>query len=288
MCASMITCIFSPQTICDVILEVVFPTSAMFLLADAIADYNTHNLSVLESGEAHLNFLNGVLLAGSMAEGLTMQIVWGHSAPDADMMVLLGSMFGVTIPHQVAPGSHHGPETTPPSPAKSIISFLDVITAFFSHSTAQMDLFDRVKHIVSLASTTDVSKLLPYLPILGALDDTAIKAFASLDDEFIRALKSLDEASIKSLALLLSTTNKSCLEYAPEGCPLAYTRLRGTNIKQLPPLYAECFEEEDGRHWLKTSFLNERLQQVYNLVVTYPGTPATPSGPAGQVLSPEK
>ena len=260
----------------------------MFLLADAISDYNTYNLSVLGSGEAHLNFLSGVLLAGSMAEGLTMQTVWGHPAPDADMMALLGTMFGVTIPDQVAPGIHYGLRSTPSSPAMSIMAFLDIITAFFTHSEEQMDLFDKVKHTVALVSTADISTLLPFLPMLNALDKTSIKAVTSLDDEFIEALKLFDEASIKSLISLLSTTDKSCLKYAPEGCPLGYTRLRGINIKELPAIYAECFEEEDRYHWLKTSHLNEQIQRVYNLVVTYPGTPATPSGPAGQVWSHEK
>ena len=257
----------------------------MFLLADVISDYNSYTLSMLGLGEAHLNFLSGVLLAGSMAEGLTMQLVWGHSAPDADLMVLLGAMLGVTIPGQVAHGSHHGLESTASSAAESIMSFLEVITAFFSHSPEQMDLFDKVKHIVSLVIANDISALLPLVPILATLDETSIKALTSLDDEFIKAMKLLDEKSMKSLTFLLSSTNKSCLEYSPEGCPLAYTRLRGTNIKELPPICAECFEEEDGHHWLKTSHLNERIQQCYNLVVTYPGTLATPSGPAGQVWS---
>ena len=260
----------------------------MFLLADAISDYNTYTFSVLGSGEAHLNFPSGVLLAGSMAEGLTMQLVWGHPAPDADLMVLFGGMLGVTIPDHEAHGSHHGRESTPPAPATSMMYFLDVITAFFSYSDAQMDTFDNVKHIVSVISSTDISTLLPLLPMLDWIDDTYIKAVTPLDEGSIKALKSLDETSIKALTFLLSATNKSCLEYAPEGCPLAYTRLRGINIEELPHIYSECFGKDDGHHWLKTSHLNEQIQQCYNLVVNYPGARAIPSGPAGQVWSHEK
>ena len=255
----------------------------MFLLADVISDFNTHNLSVLRSGEAHLNFLSGMLLAGSMAEGLTMQLVWGHPAPDADLMVLFGGVLGVTILDHEAHGRHHGLERTSPSPAASMMYLLDIITAFFSHSEAQMDIIDTVKHILSVVSTTDISTLLPLLPMLYWADETFIKAVTPLDEGSIRVLKSLDETSIKTLTFLLSATYKIGLEYAPEGCPLAYTRLRGTNIEELPDIYAELFEEEDGLHWLKTSRLNEQIQQCYNLVVTYPGTRAIPSGPAGQV-----
>ena len=260
MCVSMVTCIlFSPQALCDVILETVFPASAMFLLADAISDYNTAQLTLLRSGTAHLDFLNGVLLAGSMAEGLTMQLVWGHPAPDADLMALLGSMWGVTIPGKVAPGSHHGLETPLSSPETSLLIFLGHIASFFSHSTRQMESIDSFKNMISLVNTVDISKLLPILNTR------------------------LDETLTKVLTFLALTENKSCLEYAPEGCPLAYTRLRGINIEELPPTYAEFFVEDDGHHWLRTNHLNEQIQQFYNIVATYPATAATASGPAGKV-----
>ena len=250
-----------PQALCDVILEAVFPASAMFLLPDVISDNNIAQLSLLRSGTAHLDFLSGLLLAGSMAEGLTMQIVWGHPAPDADLMVLFGGMLGVTIPGKVAPGSHHGLGITLSSPETSILRLIEYITAVFSHSEQQMKSIDTFRTILSLVSMIGISTVLPRLSM------------------------QLDEASIKALKLLLLQKNKSCLEYAPEGCPLAYTRIRGINIKELPPIYAEVFEEEDGHHWLKTNRLNEQIQQCYNMVATYPATPATTSGPAGQVRS---
>ena len=258
----MVTCVlFSPQALCDVILEAVFPASAMYLLADVISDYNTAQLSLLRSGTAHLEFLNGVLLAGSMAEGLTMQLVWGHPAPDVDLMTLLGNMWGVTIPGKVAPGSHHGLGSTLSSPDTSLLFFIEYITAVFSYSKQQMESIDSFKNIISLVSSVGISTLLPLLKMRT------------------------DETSIKALAFLSLQTNKSCLEYAPEGCPLAYTRLRGINIEELPPIYAEFFDEEDGHHWLKTNHLNELMQQYYNMVATYPATPSTTSGPAGQVRS---
>ena len=125
--------LFSHQALCDGIFETVFPATAMFLLPDAISDYNITQLSLLRSGTAHLDFLNGVLLAGSMAEGLTMQLVWGHPAPDADLMALLGSMWGVTIPGKVAPGSHHGLESALSSAETSLLFLIEYINSFFSY-----------------------------------------------------------------------------------------------------------------------------------------------------------
>ena len=253
--------LFLPQALCDVILETVFPASAMFLLPDVISDNNIAQLSLLRSGTAHLDFLNGLLLAGSMAEGLTMQIVWGHPAPDADLMVLFGGMLGVTIPDKVAPGSHHGLGFTLSSPATSILCVIEYITAVISHSEQQMKSIDMFKNIIASINNDGISKLLPLLNMV------------------------LDETSIKALTFLAFQNSKSCLEYAPTGCPLAYTRLRGINIKELPPIYAEFFEEKDGHHWLRTNHLNEQIQQYYNMVATYPATPASTSGPAGQVRS---
>ena len=85
----------------------------------------------------------------------------------------------------------------------------------------------------------------------------------------------------------------SCLEYAPEGCPLAYTRLRVTNAKPLrlhPLVGADCIEEEDGHYWINTRRLNERLQRAFNQIRPTSFRFNTPdlhitdvSGPAGQV-----
>ena len=274
---------FSPQALCDVILEAVFPTSAMFLLADIISDYNSYSLSVLGSGEAHHNIMSGALLAGSMGEGLTMQLVWGHSTPDADLMILLGAMLGVTIPDLVPRGNHHEPESIPSSPQTTMMSFLDVITSFFTHSTEQMEALESLKEVLSLVSTNDISILSQYKWILDVMSETSIKAITSLNEKSIKVLKLLNETNIKMLTFVVSARNKSCLEYAPDGCPLAYTQLRGTNIKELPHIYAVFFEEENGHNWLKTSHLNQFIQQYYNVAANYPATPATIGGPAGQV-----
>ena len=256
---------FCLQGLCDVILEAVFPSCAMFRLVDVISDYNTTRLSLLRSGKAHFDFLNGVLLAGSMAEGLTMQQVWGHPASDADLMVLFGAMLGVTIPDQVATIGHHVPESTISSPVRSIVIFLDAITYFFSHQKAQLLAIKRFRDMVLSASTNGDSTFLPLLP----------KVHHPL----------LYETSSKILTFISLLKNESCLEYAPEGCPLAYTRIRGINIGELPYIYAEFFEEEDGQHWLKTSHLNQQIQQCYNLVGSYPSVHGANSGPAGQVRS---
>ena len=65
----------------------------------------------------------------------------------------------------------------------------------------------------------------------------------------------------------------SCLEYAPEDCPPAYTRLRVANAPALQRMFplvgADCVEEEDGHNWLNTQRLNEGLQQVYRTAAKY-------------------
>ena len=84
----------------------------------------------------------------------------------------------------------------------------------------------------------------------------------------------------------------SCLEYAPEGCPPAYTRLRVTDIKALmehPWVTADCVEESpDGNYWLVTTTLNEMIQWHWNDDDDDDETDATHttgiSGPAGQVI----
>ena len=270
----MVTCFcilffsFSPQTVCEVILEAVFPTSAMFLLADVLSHYNTTRLSELRSGKAHLDILSGVLFAGSMAEGLTMQLHWGHPAPDADLMLLFGGMFGVTLPNQEDPGIHHEIECTPSSPETSILFFLDCITLLLSPNPPQLSAIDGFKTMLSLISIFGISTFLELLPKLH--------------------YPLVNEASIKSVALLSLLKNKSCLEYAPARCPVAYTRLRGINVDEVPLIYGEFFEWEDGHLWLKTRHLNEQIQQYYNMIASYPATPSTTSGPAGQVHSLEK
>ena len=344
MCVSVVTWIlFFPQALCDVILETVFPATAMFLLPDAISDYNIAQLSLLRSGTAHLDFLNGVLLAGSMAEGLTRQLVWGHPAPDADLMALLGSMWGVTITGKVAPGSLHGIESALSSAETSLLFLIEYISSFFSHSTQQMKSIDMFKNIISSINKDGISKLLPLLNMV--LDEASINTLRPrpnrrhvADDIFKwiflnknawilikvslkfvpkgpidnipalvqimawrrpgdKPLSGLMRVSllthicvtrpqwVKALTFLALQKNKSCLEYAPGGCPLAYTRLRGINVEELPTIYTEFFEEENGHHRLRTNHLNEQIQQYYNMVATYPATPASTSGPAGQVRS---
>ena len=76
------------------------------------------------------------------------------------------------------------------------------------------------------------------------------------------------QQSIPPLPSTQDMQTESCLEFAPEGCPPAYTRLRVTDTKALmahPWVTADCVEEfADGEHWLLTTFLNETIQWNWN------------------------
>ena len=79
----------------------------------------------------------------------------------------------------------------------------------------------------------------------------------------------------------------SCLEYEPEGCPPAYTRLRVTDRQALLThrcVDASCMVECDGHYWLLSTALNEAIQRDFNQATTNPANRSTSiSGPAGQV-----
>ena len=78
----------------------------------------------------------------------------------------------------------------------------------------------------------------------------------------------------------------SCLEYEPDGCPPAYTRLRVTDRQALLThrhVDASCMVECDGHSWLLPTPLNEAIQRDFNQTTTDPANRSTSiSGPAGQ------
>ena len=78
----------------------------------------------------------------------------------------------------------------------------------------------------------------------------------------------------------------SCLEYEPEGCPPAYTRLRVTDRQTLLTHYhvdASCMVEFDSHYWLLSTPLNEAILRDFNQRFTDPANRSTSiSGPAGQ------
>ena len=101
-CVFSVTSVFVPlQAMCDLMVEVVFPTCAIFLLTDERVRKNKVALSALASGEIYQNKASDAvpLIAGSRAEGLTMHGQWGHPWPDYDAMALIGNRLGVKIPH---------------------------------------------------------------------------------------------------------------------------------------------------------------------------------------------
>ena len=84
--------------------------------------------------------------------------------------------------------------------------------------------------------------------------------------------------------------SKSCLEYAPDDCPPAYTKLRVTDVKAMMEWYPDvitlsgCVEESDGHSWLNTARLNKLIMQAYNEEEDDAGERTTGiNGPAGQV-----
>ena len=80
----------------------------------------------------------------------------------------------------------------------------------------------------------------------------------------------------------------SCLVYAPEGCPPAYTRLRVTDRQALLAhghVDAGCMLECDGHHWLLSEPLHEALSRYCNSGARDLGLDVgdiTIVGPAGQ------
>ena len=82
--------------------------------------------------------------------------------------------------------------------------------------------------------------------------------------------------------------DKSCLEYAPEECPPAFTRIRVTKPEALlrhPWVDVNCIMKgSDGSLWLLPSRMNEKMQRGMNEGQANPAYLITESsGPAGQV-----
>ena len=80
----------------------------------------------------------------------------------------------------------------------------------------------------------------------------------------------------------------SCLEYAPEDCPPAYTRLRVTRKEGLlgfPIMKSDCIEQDsDGQYWLHIVNMQKVMQRKLNANTTNPEYLTTSiSGPAGEV-----
>ena len=85
-------------------MEAVFPICPIFLLQYGQIRYNATTLSALISGEAHREAdVRWGLIAGSMAEGLTMTPQWGHPWPDMDWMPLFSAQLKVNIPRDQLP-----------------------------------------------------------------------------------------------------------------------------------------------------------------------------------------
>ena len=105
------------QVLYDVMLEVVFPSAAIYQMMDSYVRDNQSILSDLTSGLAHHEA--GVreewwrLVAGSTAEGLTLEVNWGHERSDFDDMFMYGAQLGVCVTQEhLATRQHHSPNTS--------------------------------------------------------------------------------------------------------------------------------------------------------------------------------
>ena len=98
-------------------LEVVFPSAAIYQLPDSTVRINQSLLSYLTSGLAHheagVRGRRWGLLAGSTAEGLALVEHWGHEHPDEDGMYLYGAQLGVCVTQEhLATRQHHSSNTS--------------------------------------------------------------------------------------------------------------------------------------------------------------------------------
>ena len=77
---------------------------------------------MLSSGEAHKKVVFKRFVSGSRSEGLTLHQNWGHPEPDLDIMILMGNLLSVQVPHsgqrRGLSGLLYRPEGCPPGYAK--------------------------------------------------------------------------------------------------------------------------------------------------------------------------
>ena len=112
----------------DVALETAFPRSAIFRMSDVAMTDNEDEMSQLESGEEYSKDEGWSLIAGSRAEGLTLENDWGHENADVDQMWLRGGPLGVYVAGGQQPRGESclefRPEGCPPAYCKLQISDL--------------------------------------------------------------------------------------------------------------------------------------------------------------------
>ena len=100
------------------------------------------------------------------------------------------------------------------------------------------------------------------------------------------ASSSLPNISSK-LHSLFGCAGNSCLEYAPEDSPPAYTRLRVTDPQALRNHFLvgdHCMEQSGGQYWFLPARFNGVMQRIFNLLETdHDKCTTRVQGPAGQV-----
>ena len=283
---------FPPQSLFDVILEAVFPACGMSLVRDIHLYENAARLSALKSGNAHRNLMDGIFLAGSSAEGLTMTSYWGHPEPDMDLMFLCGAQLGVTIPGAQAPSNQHGLASTSSLPSTSSQSLPDnVPNSCPQHAPGGCRQRSQWLRVTDTEKKTGWGQTWPDMDSLALFQaelgvTIPVQQTPDSQHEAAAGMSSSPSASPQSLPC---NCHNSWLEYAPEGCSPAFTRLRVTNIQNFlwhPWVEADCVEEEDGQYWLNTHHLNKRLLSALNKLEIDPNFYSSSiSGPAGQVVT---
>ena len=102
----------------DLVVEVAYPRCAICRLQDGLVSANKSTMSLLHSGQTDREYV-GMFIAGSQAEGLALEVIWGHPLADIDIMWLYGGRLGVYIPEAPSPrGSaslEYHPDGCPPA-----------------------------------------------------------------------------------------------------------------------------------------------------------------------------
>ena len=124
------------QVLYDVMLEVVFPSAAIFQLWDSTVRHNQSILSDLTSGRAHHEAGVSrvwVLIAGSRVEGLTLEEHWGHERPDIDDMFLYGAQLGVCVTQEHLATRQHHPVSRSSRLLRSLLSLPSRLRSLRQH-----------------------------------------------------------------------------------------------------------------------------------------------------------
>ena len=106
---SSTSCVVVFQKLGCLAVEMVFPVTGLYRMDDVWVRNNKDKLRKLSEGESFWKVYGGNLTAGSRAEGLAMEVNWGHGLADRDIMWLCGGDLAVYV---LPPGQQPPEDTT--------------------------------------------------------------------------------------------------------------------------------------------------------------------------------